>query len=90
MNVSLTKQLEKWVRDRVKSGEFGNASEVVRDALRRVRSYEDRIASLRAEIGKGVREADAGLGYEWSSAEFKRQVRAGVRSKSAQARRRSA
>lgn len=35
MNVSLTKELEKVVEEKVKSGFYNNASEVVRDALRR-------------------------------------------------------
>jgi putative addiction module CopG family antidote len=35
MNVSLTKELERVVEKRVKSGLYNNASEVVRDALRR-------------------------------------------------------
>ena len=35
MNVSLTKELEKVVEKKVKSGLYNNASEVVRDALRR-------------------------------------------------------
>jgi putative addiction module CopG family antidote len=35
MNVSLTKELEQVVEKKVKSGLYNNASEVVRDALRR-------------------------------------------------------
>jgi len=35
MNVSLTKELEKMVDEKVSSGLYNNASEVIRDALRR-------------------------------------------------------
>jgi antitoxin ParD1/3/4 len=42
MNVSITEQLAKYVRARVKSGRFNNASEVVRDALRRMEEAEQR------------------------------------------------
>jgi len=35
MNVSLTDELESMIQDKVKSGLYNNASEVVRDALRR-------------------------------------------------------
>ena len=42
MNVSITDQLAKYVRARVKSGRFNNASEVVRDALRRMEEAEQR------------------------------------------------
>ncbi len=35
MNVSLTKELERVIEEKVKSGLYNNSSEVVRDALRR-------------------------------------------------------
>ena len=35
MNVSLTDELETLIEEKVRSGLYGNASEVVRDALRR-------------------------------------------------------
>jgi Arc/MetJ-type ribon-helix-helix transcriptional regulator len=35
MNISLTKELERVVDEKVNSGLYNNASEVVRDALRR-------------------------------------------------------
>ena len=91
MNVSLTKQLEKYVRGRVKSGDFGNASEVVRDALRRVRQHDERLAMLRKEVGRGAEEADAGEGTDWDAAAFKQEVRRRVKQiKGAPTRRRSA
>lgn len=34
MNVSLTPELEKFVQDKVKSGDYHSASEVIRDGLR--------------------------------------------------------
>ena len=34
MNVSLTKELERFVTSKVKSGRYGSASEVVRESLR--------------------------------------------------------
>lgn len=37
MNVSLTPELERFVQDRVDSGLYGSASEVVRDGLRLLR-----------------------------------------------------
>ena len=40
MNVSLTKELEKFVRDRVESGRYHSASEVVREGLRLLESRE--------------------------------------------------
>jgi antitoxin ParD1/3/4 len=42
MNISVTDHLAKFVRSKVKSGRFNNASEVVRDALRRMEEEEQR------------------------------------------------
>ena len=53
MNVSLTPELEARVRQRVESGRYNNASEVVRDALRHLEQHE-RLQHLRAllEVGR--------------------------------------
>jgi len=40
MNVSLTPELEKFVHDRVKTGRYHSASEVVREGLRLLESRE--------------------------------------------------
>ena len=53
MNVSLTPKLEKFVKAQVKSGDFNNASEVVREALRLL---QERKAAHRARL-KQLREA---------------------------------
>ena len=43
MNISLTQELEEFVKTQVSSGHYGSASEVVREALRdKVRSHTER------------------------------------------------
>jgi len=46
MNVSMTDHLASYVRKKVKSGRYNNASEVVRDAVRRMEEQEGREARL--------------------------------------------
>src|SRR5271156_2664265 len=46
MNVSMTDHLASYVRKKVKSGRYSNASEVVRDAVRRMEEEEAREAQL--------------------------------------------
>ena len=46
MNVSMTDHLASYVRKKVKSGRYNNASEVVRDAVRRMEEQEAREARL--------------------------------------------
>ena len=48
MNLSLTPQLEQFVRDYAATGEYNNASEVVREALRLfIRTEEERRLKLK-------------------------------------------
>ncbi len=57
MNVSLTPELEKLVQEKVASGLYNSASEVIRESLRllheRDRVREIRLEELRKEIQKG-------------------------------------
>ena len=54
MNVSFTEKQEKYIAEQIKSGDFQNASEVVRDALRLHETLRNRIIEdLRVEIEKG-------------------------------------
>jgi len=46
MNVSITDRLASYVRRKVKSGRYNNASEVVRDALRRMEEEDARALRL--------------------------------------------
>ena len=41
MRITLTKDLEKFVAGKVRSGGYTDASEVVREALRELRSHDD-------------------------------------------------
>ncbi len=58
MNVSLTPELEKLVQEKVASGLYNSASEVIRESLRllheRDRVREIRLEELRKEIKKGL------------------------------------
>lgn len=54
MNISLTEKQEQYIASQIKTGDFQNASELVRDALRLHEIYRHRIIEeLRAEIVKG-------------------------------------
>lgn len=46
MNVSITDELATYVRKKVKSGRYNNASEVVRDALRRMEAEDSKTLRL--------------------------------------------
>lgn len=54
MNISFTDKQEKYIASQLSSGDFQNASEVVRDALRLHELFRNRVLEeLRKEIDKG-------------------------------------
>ena len=56
-NISLTKELDRFVAKKVASGRFENASEVIRAGLRTLereeQQYEAKLAALRLAIDEG-------------------------------------
>jgi antitoxin ParD1/3/4 len=71
MNVSLTKKQQAYIADQIESGDFQNASELVRDALRLHEIYRHRvIMDLKTEIEKG-----------WSGATSTRSIKDIINSK---------
>lgn len=64
MNVNLTPELEKLIREKVASGLYNNRSEVVREALRLLaeqdRLRDAHLEKLRAALAIGLEQADRG------------------------------
>jgi len=79
MNVSLSSELAAFVEDEIASGEYGTASEVVRDGLRRLLHEkavrEERAAILRREVARGLDQARTGRLSKRSVAEIAAAVR---------------
>ncbi|HEY1660577.1 MAG TPA: type II toxin-antitoxin system ParD family antitoxin [Candidatus Sulfotelmatobacter sp.] len=76
LNVNLTPQLEKLVRQKVESGRYSSASEVVREALRLMEERNElralQIESLQGDVRQGL---ESGPARRWNAAEVKRQGR---------------
>ena len=66
MNVSLTPQLETFVKQKVGKGLYNSASEVVREALRLLEERDTlqavKLEALRHEIAQGITSLDNGEG----------------------------
>ncbi len=60
MNVSLTPELEKFVDDKVESGLYNNASEVVRESLRLLKEHDEIRLKWREQIERGWLDSQAG------------------------------
>ena len=62
MNVSLTPELERLVNEKVESGLYQTASEVVREALRLLKERDQSRERLRADIQAGFDRLGRGEG----------------------------
>jgi antitoxin ParD1/3/4 len=83
MNVSLTKELEKLVNDKVESGFYHTASEVIREGLRlldeRDRLYRARLGELQRDVKTGLDQLDRGEGRPLRGAALKERLRREIR-----------
>ena len=62
MHVNLSNEMESYIKSKVASGFYGNATEVIRDAIRRMQAEESRTAAWQAAIAKGDAQLDRGEG----------------------------
>jgi antitoxin ParD1/3/4 len=60
MNISLSSQMARFIRGKVKKGEYTNSSEVVRDAVRRMQEEEaiKKERALLADFESGLTKAE--------------------------------
>ena len=65
MNVSLTPELERLISEKVDTGMYQTASEVVREGLRLLRERDQR--ELRADVRAGFDAADRGEYTEYTA-----------------------
>jgi antitoxin ParD1/3/4 len=72
INVSLTPELEKLVNEKVRSGLYTFASEVIREALRLLvendRMKQRQIEAIQTKINRGIEQLDRGEGIPASAA----------------------
>jgi antitoxin ParD1/3/4 len=71
MNVSLTAELEEMVNDKVKSGLYQTASEVVREALRLLKERDEDRSQLRADLRVGLGQLARSEGRTFTTASSK-------------------
>lgn len=85
LNVSLPPELEQRVREHVASGLYGSASEVIREALRLFEAYQavrvENLASLKADIAKGLADERGGRVAAMNMAAIKTRGRAALQAK---------
>jgi len=63
MNLSLTPNLEQFIRDRAATGDYNNASEVVREALRLLRRTEEQRALKLERLRSSILAGDEAIAH---------------------------
>jgi antitoxin ParD1/3/4 len=66
MHVNLSPEMESYIKSKVSSGFYGNATEVIRDAIRRMQAEEERVAAFRKAVAEGEAQLDRGEGTAYS------------------------
>jgi antitoxin ParD1/3/4 len=69
MHISLTRELESFVKEKVASGSYNNASEVIREALRFMQGNDElvqqmKLEFLRQRMADSVAQIEDGKGIE--------------------------
>jgi antitoxin ParD1/3/4 len=74
MNVSLTPELERFIKQEIDAGRFGTADEVIREGLRVMAERREAIADVNAMLDES--EADIAAGRTYSGEEARVILRA--------------
>ena len=64
MNVSLPDQMKQWVEAQAENGRYSNASDYVRDLIRRDQVKTEKIAAMRIKIDEGLASGVSDLSPE--------------------------
>ncbi|MGL5116478.1 MAG: type II toxin-antitoxin system ParD family antitoxin [Beijerinckiaceae bacterium] len=72
MNVSLPDPLKAWVERQAAGGRYGNASDYVRDLIRKDQARQEAVAALQVAIDTGLQ---SGPPAAFDPAAFKRRMR---------------
>ena len=67
MHINLSSEMELYLQSKVGEGFYGNASEVVRDAIRRMREEDAKRDALHAAVRMGDEQIDRGDGVTYSA-----------------------
>ena len=78
--INLPRELEEFVEEAVRSGQFGSEAEVVIGALASFKTKEEfrqfQLAKLREKLESGLRQINCGEVVEWDVEDFKLRARA--------------
>lgn len=71
--ITLTRQMDSWVKEQIESGRYANDSEYVRDPIRREQAANQELEGIRSALIAGE---ESGEPQPFDPIEFKRSMRA--------------
>jgi antitoxin ParD1/3/4 len=84
ISITITPAMKRTLEERVASGQFASASELMREAFRTWQRQQDehdeRLAAIRARIQQSIDDPRPALSLEESRADFKRHIEARAKS----------
>ena len=72
-SITLGNHFEDFIQNRISTGRYKNASEVIRAGLRLLEEEEDRVTALRKAIQEGI---DSGIAEDFEPEEFLKNLKA--------------
>jgi antitoxin ParD1/3/4 len=76
MNISLTPDLDRFVHEKVRKGNYSTPADVVQDGLRLLQECDQlQLNQLRQEIAVGINQLDQGEGQPWDAKAVKAEGR---------------
>jgi antitoxin ParD1/3/4 len=66
MHINLSQEMEQYLQSKVGTGFYSNASEVVRDAIRRMCEEDEKLSALRTAVRVGDEQLDRGEGVPYT------------------------
>ncbi|MDD5493739.1 MAG: type II toxin-antitoxin system ParD family antitoxin [Dehalococcoidia bacterium] len=67
MHINLSPEIERYLQTKVGTGFYSNASEVVRDAIRRMWEEDEKLEKLRAAVQIGENQLERGEGETYTA-----------------------
>ena len=71
MHINLSPEMEQYLQFKVGTGDYSNPSEVVRDAIRRMRDEDEKLAVLRSAVAVGDEQLERGEGITYTQERLK-------------------
>ncbi|MEI7869101.1 MAG: type II toxin-antitoxin system ParD family antitoxin [Candidatus Methylumidiphilus sp.] len=67
MHINLSQEMEQYLQSKIGTGFYSNATEVVCDAIRRMREEDEKLVTLRAAVQVGDDQLDRGEGVAYTT-----------------------